>query len=293
MRTVTAAARGEALCAIANPEGVISALALDHGDAMRNAFRRAGVPAPSDTAMLETKLQILDVLDQGASAILLDPAAAKRRRPNDVGLIMPLEAQGYRRRDGGRLTDLAGNFEPANAAALGADACKLLLYYRADHSTAGHQRELAARVAASCHQHGLPLVLEPLAYRLDGESAAGYRSALPRLIQAAASELAGSGADLLKLQFPGDLEACERVSAAASPLHWTLLGGGDVDGDRFAAQLEIACHAGACGFIAGRPIWGGALGLSSEEQTDWIRKEALPLLLRLSAVVTEHGRPIR
>jgi tagatose-1,6-bisphosphate aldolase len=266
---------------LASPDGVFCMLALDHRDALRNAFRRAGVEDVSAETMLELKRRIASALGADASGILLDHAAVGCR-PDHAGLLVPLEAQSHEPLEGGRLNAL--EFDGADARRVGADGCKLLLWYRADHdATAARQRELVARAADDCHRHDLPLVLEPLVYQLEGEKDKAYRRALPGLIVAAADELAGSGADLLKLQFPGK-DACAAVTRAASPLRWALLGGSEVDGATFAAQLETACRAGAAGFIAGRAIWTGALGLPADEQEAWLAREARLLFARLAAI---------
>jgi sulfofructosephosphate aldolase len=267
---------------LATPAGVFTMLALDHRDALRNAFLRAGVDEVTPETVLFVKERIVAALGGDASAILLDHETARRCRPRDRALLVPLEAQGHVPLDGARLTTL--EFDAAAARAVDADACKLLLYYRADHRAAAHQRELAARAAADCHAHGLPLVLEPLVYRLDGESEERYAAAFADLVAAAARELAETGVDLLKLQYPGDATGCERLTAAAAPLRWALLGGSDVDGETFAGQLEVACGAGAAGFIAGRAIWAGVLGLAGDEQNAWLKREARPLFRRLVGV---------
>jgi len=265
---------GERLRAAASWDGVFCLLALDHREAMRNAFARAGINEVSSATMLDVKGHIADALAGRASGMLLDPAAVERCRLKDVGVLMPLEAQGYEPFAGGRLSRL--EFGVAEVAALGADGCKLLIYYRSDHEeTAWRQRELVHQVVADCHAYGLPLVLEPLVYPLDGETA--YP---PGLVVSAAQDLAGLGADLLKLPFPGSKEDCERLTSLGE---WVLLGGGDTARDTFMEQLEIAIGAGACGFIAGRPIWAGVLGLDEGEQRQWLADEAVPYFDRLRA----------
>jgi tagatose 1,6-diphosphate aldolase len=208
--------------------------------------------------------------------------------------MVPLEEQGHQSVNGGRVTRLTEHFGAAEAAALGADACKLLLYYRADHpQTAEQQLQLLRDVADSCHGHGLPLVVEPLVYRLEGEEQVPYTRRFAELVASAARDTAAAGPDLLKLQFPGDAEACERVSEAAAPLNWALLGGRGTGGETFAEQLGTACRAGACGFMAGRAIWGGGVVLPEEEQRRWLRSEALPLFERLGEIAHKEARRIR
>jgi sulfofructosephosphate aldolase len=285
------AASGLSLRPIASAAGVICVLALDHRDAMRNAFRRVGVEDVSAETMAETKARIVEAIADSASGALLDHDAARRSRPDGLGVVVPLEKQGHAMLDGGRLTEL--EFGAADAVDVAADGCKLLLHYRADHRpTAARQRELAARAAEDCHRNGLPLVLEPLVYRLDGESGDDYRAAFADLVVAGADDLAESGIDLLKLQYPGDRAACGRLTAAASPLRWVLLGGGEVEAAQFTAELETACRAGACGFMAGRTVWGGALGVPPPQQGRWLVEHARPLFERLTAIAHAHAASI-
>jgi sulfofructosephosphate aldolase len=276
---------------IAGPTGVICLLALDHREAMRNAFRRAGIENVAAEEMLETKHRIIEAVAPAATGVLLDHAAARVTRPQGIGLLVPLEEQGHEQLDGARLNRL--EFTAEDALRVGADGCKLLLHYRPDHPvSAQRQREVVARAADDCHRQGLPLVLEPLVYRLDGESEGAYTNAFADLVVRSASDLADSGADLLKLQYPGDFAGCGRLTDAASPLRWALLGGSEVDGEAFATALEAACRAGASGFMAGRTIWGGALGLDPTAQQLWLVEHARPLFERFSALAREHARSI-
>lgn len=282
-----------ALRALASPSGGISMLALDHRDAMRNAYRRAGIEQVDETTMIEAKVRVIDALGEHCSAVLLDAPSVPACRRDGIGLLVPLEAQGHEALDGGRLTRLLDDFGPADAARLGAQGCKLLLYYRADHpATAGRQLELVRAVAADCHRHRLALIVEPLVYRLRDEDEQRFADAFGELVIAGAQDLAKAGADLLKMQHPGGEAACRTISEAIWPLHWTLLGGSEVDGETFLAQLRVACAAGASGFIAGRAIWGGALALPQGRQTAWLQEQARPLLMRLAEITDTHGRRI-
>jgi tagatose-1,6-bisphosphate aldolase len=277
------------LRALATPKGAVGILALDHRDALRNAFARLGLSDVSDTARGELKGRILDAVASSATAVLLDVDTFARRPPGTTTLV-PLEAQGHAEVAGGRRNALEA-FGPEDAQRLGAHGCKLLLYYRADHSaTADDQRRLATQVAERCHACGLVLVVEPKVYRLAGETEDTYRGRYAEHVTAAAAAIAETGADLLKLQFPGDQEACRRVAAAAGSVPWTLLGGAGVDGETFATQVRVATKAGACGFIAGRPIWGGALALPAAEQGQWLDAHARPLLARLVEITEMHSR---
>ncbi len=286
------AGAGASLLPFASSTGFICVLALDHRDAMRHAYQRVGVEPVSDQVMLEAKRQIIEELGSPVSAILLDSLAVTLPRPASLGVMMPLETQGYEHLDGGRLNRLMADFDPSEAARYGAQGCKLLLYYRADHrATAERQWELAAAAAQECHRHGLALIVEPKVYRLADEGLDAYEREFGELVIAGARDLARSGADLLKLQYPGDPARCERLTEAAAPLPWTLLGG-EIDGETFASQLHDSCAAGACGFIAGRAIWGDALALAPAAAREWLRQHSLPLCERLCKITELHARRI-
>jgi sulfofructosephosphate aldolase len=290
---MSANALAAALRSLVSPRGGISTLALDHRDAMRNAYKRVGIEQVNERTMIEVKTRVIDALGARCSSVLLDAPSVPACRREGIGLLLPLEAQGHEPLDGGRLTCLLEDFSPVDAARLGADACKLLLYYRCDHeATASRQLDLVAAAAADCHRHGLALVVEPLAYRLREEDERRFEAAFSELVVAGAHDLARAGADLLKIQYPGSEAACRMVSEAIWPLHWTLLGGSEVDGETFLSQLLAACEAGASGFIAGRAIWGGVLALPHERQTAWLQEHARPLFERLAEITHTYGRRI-
>jgi tagatose 1,6-diphosphate aldolase len=292
---MTATVAAHPLAPFLTSAGTICALALDHRDALRNALRRVGRPPLDEPAAVALKARIAAALGPAASALLLDAPAVATCRGGGAGILVALEAQAQDRRAGGRLTRLLDDFGPRQAAALGADGCKLLLHYRPDHAaTAPVQLALAERVADECHRAGLPLVVEPLVYPLDGEPGGALAAVFGELVAEAAAALATSGADLLKLQFPGSPQACERVTRAAAPLPWTLLGGARTGRAEFAVQLRSACAAGASGFLAGRAIWGHVLLADDPDaQTVWLRHTARPALDELVAIADTEGRRIR
>jgi sulfofructosephosphate aldolase len=250
-------------------------LALDHRDALRNAFARAGVDGVTAEEMTAFKLRVLDALAAYVSGVLVDEDTLRVAggRLDGLSVLLPLEEQGHETVDGGRVNSLTPGAAP-RAAGLGADGCKLLLHYRADHAeAAARQRSLVEEAATACADAGLPLVLEPLVY----DEPPGERFA--ELVLAAACELRECGPSVLKLQYPGTAAACAELTSIADPLPWALLGGSEVDGATFAQQLEVATAAGADGFIAGRCVWGGALVDDAA-----LERESVPLLQRLSEI---------
>ena len=147
-------------------------------------------------------------------------------------------------------------------------------------------------VVEDCQRHDLPLFAEPIVYSL-------ARSDRRRLVLESARRISQLRADVLKLEFPVDIqlqrdetvwrEACLELSAAASQ-PWVLLSGG-VDFETFARQLTIACQAGASGYVAGRSIWQAAAALQGEAQSQFIQQVAIPRMQRLTHIAQTYARP--
>lgn len=281
----TSDARQEALARFTSPAGRFAMLAIDHRDAMRNAFRRAGVPDVSDEQILETKVRVLEALAPVCTGVLVDAPPLAEWRPGEIPFAMPLEEQGHDSEAGGRLNRLTPGFEPADAAALGASACKLLLHFRPDHQTAPAQMALADRAAELCHRAGIPLILEPLVYRLEDEAEDAFAERFGELVAQSAERLVQTRADVFKLQFPrastGAEELCRRITRTVGSRPWVLLGGSDGSVDELERQVSAACGAGASGFIAGRLVWGAVLGREPAEQRRLLEGELRPALERL------------
>jgi tagatose-1,6-bisphosphate aldolase len=253
------------------------------------------------------KLVLTRVLAPAATALMLDAelgglALETGAVPSTVALIMPLEAQGDES-DGDRpATTLMADFSPALALRYGADACKLLLPYRADDpDPAARQEALVASTVAACHEQGLPLVIEPIVYRRSGESVEAHVAAHPQLVLRAVQRLQPLGGDLLKLPFPvpslssateqAALEACRAVADACRDTPWVLLGAG-VEVDVFVEQVRIAATAGASGFLAGRGIWGAVLEADPDQWELVATTICLPSLERCREVAEAFARPL-
>ena len=155
--------------------------------------------------------------------------------------------------------------------------------------------------ADDAHAAGLPLVVEPVIYRLRDEGEDALGAAYPELVVAAVGRIRDLGVDLLKLPFPvvdlassgaeAALAACRRVDDACAGTPWVLLGGG-VDTDTFAAQVRIAGTAGASGFLVGRGIWGSALGRDPDAVARAAAGRSRDDLLRCRDIASRFARPL-
>lgn len=292
---------------LAGSRGVIAGIALDHRDSLRVMLEARGLSTMTTADHRTLKLRLARALAPAASAIMLDAelgglALEKGAVPSWVGLIMPLEAQGYEATGDGRTTTLMDDFSPLDALRHGADACKLLLPYRVDDEpSAARQDATVSEAARACHDLGLPLVVEPVVYRWSTDAPAAYADAYPGLVLAAVRRLRPFGIDLLKLPFPvldlaaagesAAADACRRLDEACGDIPWVLLGAG-ADTDTFVEQVRLAGIAGAAGFLAGRGIWGAALLADADEAERVAREVCRPELERCRAMAERVARPL-
>jgi len=265
---------------VTSPDGYFLICALDHlsdfqelldSDVSRVTYQQTG----------EAKNEIIRALADQCSAFLLDArfglaqAIASRALPGSVGLMASIEDEDYKPATATRKTRFRENWSTKQMKMLGVDVCKLLWFFRPDSSVADYQRDLVRRLAEECTSLSLPLVVEPIWYPLEGEDpkSTAWRERRVQGIIESAREAYDLGTDMLKVEFPGyvdsdigkakSLEACQQLDAAVT-VPWVILSAG-VNYNSFKTQVEIACNAGASGFLAGRSIWRDAASVSDPE----------------------------
>ena len=263
------------LARLTDRDGLIRAAAIDHPENYDLLFD-SDLANVSFAEVVESKLELIAAMSGHASALLLDPRASVGQAivtgavPGDVGIISGLEDL-YFQTDGSFAPEfgLKPGWEPEKLAALGIDAAKLVVWHRAEDRAVEEERlAQVAEVARRCHDLHLPLIVEPLWYPVAGESLADPEVRDRRT--ASVIETAGSfrraGADIMKVEFPVNLATqADEADAACAALAeavdgpWVLLSAG-VTFDGFLPQMAIAARHGACGFAAGRAIWGDGVG---------------------------------
>ena len=264
------------LAPLLDSAGLLIGLAFDHRDSLDVLLGDRGLGDLRPGGVQALKAAVIRSVVPAASAVMLDHeygavAIASGAIPADVGLIMPLEAQGYAQLGDERHVRLMEDFVAADALALGAAACKLLVPMRHDREAfTAEQLAVVDRAVSASHRVGLPIILEPLVYRLSDETTRAFGDRMTRLIVSAVAVLAGCGADLLKVPFPSladvtdrkgrfrpalrarrciqQLQACRGCFTAPARRPLT-----------FETQLRIAGEAGASGFLVGRSVWLDAL----------------------------------
>ena len=295
------------LDALAAPNGTFSMLALDH----RGSFARltAGLfdGEASWEQVVAEKARLARAMLAHASAVLLDPLfasgplVARGVVPGATGFLVALERSGHETSERGRINVVEPGWSVDAIRRMGAAGVKLLVQYHPDEPAAADQEAFVREVAGACAEQDLALVLEPISYAPRGEkSDPGFAAALPDLVVEIARRFDGSGADLLKLEYPLLAEAGhEEAVAACRPiteatrLPWVVLSGG-VPFDDFLAQVRAACEGGASGFLGGRAIWKDAMGIREEAARDaYLARVAAPRLLALRAVADASATPWR
>lgn len=290
------------VAALARPSGTFAMVAMDQRDSLRTMMAqraRSAGEAVSDAAMTRFKLDVVRTLGPHASALLIDRHYGYRDvvegslLPGNCALILAADA--LEQQPGGPVTDTALDeaVDPAQAAADGARALKLLLVWRRD-ARREQRVAMAERFVALCRAHQLASVLEPVARPTAEEEAAGTFDLNDAIVEAAA-ELAPLRPSLYKCQVPDAGAGTIRTLAAQAQriddvldVPWVVLSQG-VDAARFPLAVEAACRAGASGFLAGRALWTSALDAADTPEA--LRGESTDRLRLLADIVDTHGRP--
>ncbi|MEW6044880.1 MAG: tagatose 1,6-diphosphate aldolase [Bacillota bacterium] len=294
---------------ISTPEGFILLAAMDHRGALKRLLDPDNPNAVSDEEMVEFKMDLCRALAPHASAVLLDPefgaaqAIARGVLPGRVGLLVSLEKTGYAGSDTQRLTELLPNWGPHAVKRMGASGAKLLIYYHPDSPVAAAQRDLVRRVAEECRAADVLLVLEAVSYPLEPgmkKSSPEFARAKADVVVRTARDLTPLGIDVFKAEFPADmsyekdakrlLEACRRLDEA-SQVPWVILSEG-VDYEDFVVEVELACRAGASGYMAGRAVWKSVLGVENRaRRRELLESVAAGNLQKLATVASRFAAP--
>jgi sulfofructosephosphate aldolase len=285
---------GVTLDALARESGTFLMVAMDQRESLRTMLA-AHHDDVDDARLRRFKLAVARELGPYASGFLIDRHYAyedivrAELLPPSCGLILAADA--LEQPPGGIVedTDLDEGVDVAAAARNGVVALKLLVIWRDDDQRA-RRIDIVSRFVAAAHEHGLLSVLEPVVRGPDGFD----REAA---IVEAAGELGTLGCDLYKCEVPthgaGDPEeitAWSRRIDDAVPCPWVVLSQG-VDPDRYPAAVEAACKGGASGMLAGRAVWTATL--AADDPTELLRRQSVPRLRELAAIVDAHGRPWR
>ncbi len=313
------------LCSLSDEEGRLKMMAIDQRGSLQRAIARVTGREPAQVTsedLARAKQVVTRILSPYATAVLTDPVhgypCSFQYLPPGVGLLLAHEESGYERagvQGKERKSQLIEDWTVEKARHAGADAVKLLIYYRPDGSAdvREHQQQLVERVGQECREADLPFLLELVSYATEeGDTdTPRFASRKPELVVESAAEFSKPryGVDILKLEFPADLkytreyadgafdgkerepvyslrevrQYCRQLDDAAD-VPWVILSAG-VDITEFLVQLDLATEAGASGFLCGRAIWKDAINLypSVDKMEEWLRAQGVHNFVRANA----------
>lgn len=289
---------------LVSAEGFVQSVAVDHVNELNELLD----PEASFAERAAAKADLVRAVASSCAAVLVDahfglgPAILSGAVPRDLGLVVSLEDGDYSL-ESPKDTRLREGWDVAKARAAGVDAVKLLWWYRPDldPELAARQRALLEELLEQCAEHDVLSVIEPIWYRtldVDPADPEWQRARAAGIVEAAmtAEQL---GADVLKLEFPADLDAPGGEKLAIETLArldtsvtrpWVVLSAG-VPFETFARQLELSCRAGASGYIAGRSLWRETV-TASEAERETALETLRYRLARLNQITQTYGRPI-
>ncbi len=282
---------------LADREGKFRMLAIDQRGSLQRMLAKAAGKDKSEIGYKDLALAkrlVTQYLSPYFSATLMDPQfgvpeSLKYLNRNSALLIAReksgTEPAGYNNRE--KKTVLLDGWSVEKIKKAGADAVKLLLYYRPDGSKEikEYQENIVRQVGEQCKKFDMPFVLEPVGYAFKDDEpstdSASYAKKKPEIVLAITEEFSKPeyGVDILKLEFPVNLkyvkefhngyfdgkvreavytlkdaeDACYEITQKSS-VPWVILSAG-VDIEEFVYNVEIASKEGASGFLAGRAVW--------------------------------------
>ncbi|MBI4332079.1 MAG: tagatose 1,6-diphosphate aldolase [Chloroflexi bacterium] len=294
---------------LANDKGLFIMVAADHRDSLKRMLADGTGRGVGYQDMVDFKLELCRAAAADASALLLDPvygaaqSIAAGALPGGMGLLVSMEESGYQGNKRARTTELLPGWGPEKAKRMGASAAKLLIYFRPDlEEVAAKQLGLVRKVAGECMRVDLPLLVETVSYPVTDkeDDPREFAKVKPRLVIEAARQLSELPIDVLKTEFPGDLnyekdadrllDYCRELDQA-SKHPWVLLSGGHNFED-FRKEVELACKGGASGFLAGRGLWQEVVKLGSRsDRTAFFNTTFTARLKEVVRLANTCGRP--
>ena len=294
---------------IASPDGILTICAMDHRGSFRSMINEEDPQGVSYQEIVERKLELCAAFARHASAILIDPLFGAAQcigrgvLPGGTGLLISIEATGYTGGKESRTTSLLEGWGVEKIKRMGASAVKILVYFRPDLEELAHEQlNTVETVARDCIVHDIPFLVEPVSYPVGSEASNPEDFARRRgeIVIETAREMTALPIDVLKAEFPADLrytedkskllELCRQLDRA-SRVPWVILSAG-VDFETFYQQVEIACQAGASGFLGGRAIWQEAMEIdNARERTNFLATTGVNRMKRLCEVARKYAEP--
>lgn len=310
---------------LANADGYFTMAAIDQRPPISKFIaRKHGIDESqvSDQQIAALKGMLAQGLAPSASALLVDPnygysSAVDYLQP-DRGLLITLEDHRFDDTDGGRKSECIRNWSVEKIRRMGADAVKLLAWYRPDASAdvLRHQQAFVEQVGKDCAQYDIPFIFELLVYPFP-KSAASFTDYLEDPAKQSSHVIESVQefskpkyqVDLLKLESPipapllpdpASPEATaiqssfDEMGKACSGLPWVMLSAGAGFPD-FAKAMTFAARAGASGFLAGRALWADLIEPYPDRNAvvSGLQTIGGSRIAELESIVRTHGKAWR
>ena len=241
------------------------------------------------------KKSLVDNLQEQSSALLLDPHYALPISMDIFnprkGLIVTLEDSIFEERTGGRISKSIDNWSVAKIKKMGADAVKVLAWYRpdADKKIIESQKDYVKKIGEECLKYDILFLFELLVYPFMNEK--NYTDEYLEMKNKKTDHVLQSiqefskneyGVDVFKLESPVNVKSLndddlisfkEMDKLTGRP--WVMLSAG-AGKEEFKKVLSLSFKAGCSGFLAGRAIWLEALS----KYPDW---KAINFILKNSS----------
>lgn len=263
--------------------GKLTIAALDHRSSLMKNLHPENPEITTEKEMLDWKRVMVGLYHDKVSSLIMDPVYGVNLVDSSLcSWMMSMEQAGYRGTQAERVTEIIPGWTVRKAKELGADSVKLLLYYDPENvELARRQRELASKVGKECEREQMVFLLEPLTYK---------KSRDPYIVERMVDELINLPVDIFKLEYPGSLEKCQRISQKLA-VPWVLLSAG-ADYDVYKQELETACRAGASGMAVGRAAWQEFGRYEREKREEFLKTIAVERIVELGKIVEQYAKPV-
>jgi tagatose 1,6-diphosphate aldolase len=287
-------------------QGTLSVLAIDHRTSLEKAIKEKYKEFGDYTSLPDFKTDIVMHVGGAADSILLDPeiggpkCIASNVLNRKKGLIISLEKSGYSGKSSLRRNELLHGWDLEKTIRMGADAVKLLVYYNPTAKNTSETEQLISKVSESCDKYEIPFFLETLTYSLNPQFDRIPGNERSIIVIETAQRLSQLGADVLKVEFPVDInltsdrsfwaDACRELTKV-SQCPWILLSA-SVDFDTYVEQVTIACQQGCSGVAVGRAVWKEAVQIKSRpERIQFLSTIAYSRMKNINSICQKFSQP--
>lgn len=266
-------------------DGLFTIAPFDHRGSLAQSLKLDLTDKKSKALFIKLKHLFMKTLSPHVSAVLTDPEyglpTLKDKAP-EVGLFLSLEKSGYSD-DHEAMTELYPRWGIDGVLANKAGA-KLLVYCNPEGRGIEAKYDLVKKLYAEATSKGVVLLVEPVLYSLPGKEMKNWDDAWIEAHLTVCENIAPY-CDILKIQYPGSVEACARITRMHP--NWILLSRG-VEYDDFSRLLKDSVQNGCRGFAAGRAVWQDLTTLSPEEWEGFLETTAVGRLQSLTQILKDN-----